>query len=315
MKKKLLLLTVMVLLMFSMTGCRKPFDTPEIVTIQPSQTAFLVPLTGDSTQQANMDSMEFLQEAKVPTKQVTIPHRWLQTGRNTLGIFPNGEWIKSASLILVERKPVSREWTSDSSTGTSASNQGVVTESKDSIGFVVGVSISSQIDESNAVKFLYRYNNKPLSSIMDEEIRTRVESKINEECGKRPLEQVMTEKSEILASVREDVIPYFEERGITITALGLKGQFDYVDSEIQKSINKKFTAEKEEQAQTSINRMNVEKADADKKVIEAQKAIMKEKLELMELENDKLWIQKWDGKMPQYMMGSESSMLISMPQQ
>jgi len=303
--KGILLACMLICLAGSLTACRKPYDTPEIITIEPSQTAFLVPLEGDTTNQVSMDSIEFLKQSKISTKRVQIPHKWLQTGRRNF----TGEWIPTMRLIIVERKPVSREWVNGTD-GSSTKNQGIITESKDSIGFVVGVSISAQIDEHNATKFLYRYNNKPLEEILDNEIRTKIESKFNEECGKRELEKVMGDKTDILKAVKEEVLPFFEERGITITALGLKGQFDYVDNDIQRAINEKFKAEKREQAQKATNRMNIEKAEADNKVIELQKTIMKEKIELMNVENQKTWIEKWDGKLPQYMTGDSSIMML-----
>ena len=48
------------------------------------------------------------------------------------------------------------------------SNQAIYAESKESIGFSVGMNCSAQIyTEQDAVKFLYSYNNKSLADIMD----------------------------------------------------------------------------------------------------------------------------------------------------
>lgn len=45
---KIILLTfTLALVAASFTGCIKPYDKPELVTIEASQTAFLVPLVGD----------------------------------------------------------------------------------------------------------------------------------------------------------------------------------------------------------------------------------------------------------------------------
>lgn len=312
MKKILLLISVVAFLLLGLVGCRKPYDTPEYVEASPSQIMFLVPLEGDSTQQGSTNSEEYLRQNLVQSKRVQIPHRWNQTGRYSW----QGEWIPTVAALILETKPEAREWTPDTSTGTAAVNQGIETESQDSIGFVVGVTIAAQIDnEEMGIKFLNRYNNKTLKSIMDNEIRSRVESKFNEECSKRTLEKVMSEKTDILQAVRDDVIPFFQDRGITITTIGLKGQFAYVDEEIQKSINAKFTAEKQEQAQEAINRMNEAKALTDKLVVETQKSIMKEKIELMELENQREWINKWDGKLPQTMLssGDDTAMMMEIP--
>ena len=108
--KRIIALVLMVTLMIPcLCACgRKPYDKPEFVTIEASQTAFLIPLVGDSGAQGVFESEALLLEAKVATKEIQIPHRWVQTGRKTY----MGEWRPSATLIVVERKPVSRSWES-----------------------------------------------------------------------------------------------------------------------------------------------------------------------------------------------------------
>ena len=55
--------------------------SPELVTIEASQTAFLIPLIGDINDQGAFESEELLLEAKIATKEIQIPHRWVQLGR------------------------------------------------------------------------------------------------------------------------------------------------------------------------------------------------------------------------------------------
>lgn len=114
--RKLLFLGIfMVVVCFCFTGCVRPYDKPEFQKIEASQTGFLIPLVGDSTSQSAFDSEEMLLANKVATKEVQIPHRWVQLGRMNWV----GEWRPSATLILVERKPVSRSWESGDSMATS----------------------------------------------------------------------------------------------------------------------------------------------------------------------------------------------------
>ena len=75
-KKLIVLLLVIVMSCTLFTGCRKPYDKPEFVTIEASQTAFLISLVGDTTTQSAFESEELLNEAKVATKEIQIPHRW-----------------------------------------------------------------------------------------------------------------------------------------------------------------------------------------------------------------------------------------------
>ena len=77
MKKIIAMFLTLVMCCTMFTGCffRKPYDKPEFVTIEPSQTAFLIPLVGDTTTQSAFESEEMLLEAKIATKEIQIPHR------------------------------------------------------------------------------------------------------------------------------------------------------------------------------------------------------------------------------------------------
>lgn len=304
-KKKLGLIMGVAVLSLGLMAC-KPYDKPEIVTVEPSQTVFMIPLDGKTSEQGNFMSEEFLKNAKVATKQVQIPHRWLKEGRGA--IFEKGRWIPSAKLIVVERKPITREWTEDAKTGTSTKNQGVVAESKESIGFMARMNCSAQIDEADAVKFLYRYNNKSLEDIMDTEIRARIESKFVEDCSKLTLEEILINKENIMKDVRTDVTAYFKERGVSITVIGLKGEFTYLNAEIQKSIDERFKSAKALESQRNENQRILEKAKAEAEAVRIQAETIGEQIKLKETENQAKAIEKWDGKLPQYMTGNGGTM-------
>ena len=84
--------------MTCLTGCVKPYDTPEFVTIEASQTAFLIPLTDDTSNQASFASEELLEQAKVATKEIQIPHRWVQ--RHRIREAPHSpRWFPPATAI------------------------------------------------------------------------------------------------------------------------------------------------------------------------------------------------------------------------
>lgn len=301
MKKLLAILLTVVMCCTMFTGCVKPYDKPEFVTIEPHQTAFLIPLIGDTTNQASFESEEMLREAKVAAKEIQIPHRWVQTGR----FHWRGEYRDTMALIVVDRSPVTREWSSSKDVGTSAVNQAIYAESSESIGFSAGMNCSAQIySEDDAAKFLYCYNNKPLSEIMDTEIRARVESKFVEECASRTLNDILTEKDDIMKTVRSDVEEYFAARGITITVLGMKDGLEYDDTTIQKSINDKFSSEMKLTTQKNENERIISEAEA---MAEANR-ILSESLTDEVLAQQ--YYDKWDGKLPNVMTGKDSGVML-----
>lgn len=301
MKKLLILTLTLIMLCTCLTGCVRPYDKPEFVTIEPHQTAFLIPLIGDTTNQASFESEEMLMQAKVAAKEIQIPHRWVQTGR----MHWKGEWRATMALIVVDRSPVTREWSATKDIGTSASNQAIYAESSESIGFSAGMNCSAQIySENDAVKFLYCYNNKPLSEIMDTEIRARVESKFVEECASRTLNDILVEKEKIMEDVRNDVVTYFADRGITITVLGMKDGLKYDDATIQKSINDKFSSEMKLTTQKNENERIISEAEAK---AEANR-ILSESLTNEVLKQQ--MYEKWDGKLPEVMTGSDNGVIV-----
>lgn len=303
--KKIILVSAIAAMMLSLTSCIKPYDKPEFVVIEPSQTAFLVPLIGDTTNQENFESEEMLNELKVATKEIQIPHRWVQTKRWSW----QGEYKPSSRVIVVERKPETREWINDG-----AVNNGIQAKTKDDIKFTVNLACTAQIDEANAARFLYRYNNKALAEIMDDEVKTKITSAVVGECAKYNQNELSSNTEAIMEKVSENVIPYFEERGITITALGLTGDFVYSDS-VQKSIDQRFQAEKEAESQEIKNQQEAANAEAKVKIaqMEAQailekQSVMDAEIRLKELENQKAWIEKWNGSVPQVVTSSDSNM-------
>lgn len=309
--KKLVLLVLMLVLCLSLAGCRKPYDKPEFVTIEASQTAFLIPLVGDTSNQGAFESEELLLEAKVATKEIQIPHRWVQTGRQSW----NGEWRPSATLIVVERKPVSRSWNSGTSTDTSTS--AIFGETSDAIGIYVGMNCTAMIEEKDAAKFLYRYNNTPLETIIDTDIKKMVEDRFNVETAKYTSTELSSKKGEIMEAVKAYVIDYFADYGITITVLGMKEGISYENPAIQAAIDEKFASEQELVIQQNKNEANIAKAEAEAQALilaaEAQaeaNRLLAESLTGNLLE--KMYYEKWDGKLPT-IYGGDNTPVIQMP--
>lgn len=299
------LIVVFALMAFCLCACSRR----EVHTIEANQTAFLIPLKGNTANQASFESEELLNEAKVAAKQVSITYT-----REKVGPMEH-QWIADNMLIIVDRTPVTREWADTANIGTSANNQAIYAESKESIGFSVGMNCSAQIyTEQDAVKFLYSYNNKSLADIMDSEIRARVESDFVEICAKYTMAEILTEKQAIMDYVRNDVTSYFADRGITITVLGMKDGIQYDDPSVQSAINAAFVANRESEAQAVKNQTKIDaaKADADAMLIKANaeaeaNKVMSESIteELLK----KQMYEKWDGKLPTISGGASTPII------
>ena len=311
MKKLFALMLVLVVSLTVFTGCIKPYDKPEFGTIEASQTAFLIPLIGDTSDQGAFESEELLLDAKVATKEIQIPHRWVQTGRKHW----KGEYRATATLIVVERKPVSRSWESGDSTASS-SNRAIFGETSDNIGIYVGMNCTAMIEERDAAKFLYRYNNTPLETIIDTDIKKMVEDRFNVETAKYASTELGAKKGEIMEAVKSYVVEYFKEYGITITVLGLKEGISFENDAIQKAIDKKFESEQELVIQQNKNEANLAKAEAEAKALiiaaEAQAEANRILAEsLTEALLKQAYYDKWDGKLPNVLTGSGADVMLN----
>lgn len=302
---------MLIITLLSFASCRKPYDKPEFQTITASQTGFLVSLVGDSGTQAAFDSEELLLQTKVATKEVQIPHRWVQMGRwNWVG-----EWKPSATLIVVERKPVSRSWESGNTAAESA-NRAIFGETADAIGVYVGMNCTAMIEEKDAAKFLYRYNNTPLDTIIDTDIKKMVEDQFNMVTAKYKSTELHEHKSEIITSIKETVIPYFKDYGITITVLGLKEGISFENPEIQDALDAKFASEQDLVIQQNKNEAELAKVEAEAKAViiaaEAQaKANELLAASITDTILEQMYYEKWNGVLPS-VYGAEGT-LIQVP--
>ena len=257
---KMLFVLVMVMFVVCLSGCIKPPLVEQFKEIKNNETAFVVQLEG--SQQAKLDSLDSLQKMQVSTKRINIPLRWRKTGRWSY----QGEWIPTVDIIIVNRSPVTREWSADLATGTNKKDEGVWVESMDSIGFSTGINCTAMVEEQNAALFLYHYTGGSLASIMDAQIRNEIQAVASEVAAKYRMDDCRERKLEIIKVIREVVIPKFAKTGITISTVGMFGGFAYEDKEIQASINKTFVAQQEKvvskaqlEAQTDKN-FTIEKA-------------------------------------------------------
>jgi hypothetical protein len=341
------LIVISTMSIFGMTGCIRPYDTPEYAEIDTSETGFLIPLKGNSGNQAKFQSEEYLRELKVAAKRVQITHRWSQEGR----LRNSGRWIPTVRLIKVNRSPVTREWTADATTGTAAKNQAIWIESSDSVGFSMGFTCTSFIPEEQAAKFLYWYPTGSLSNVMDAEVRGRIQQVAAEIAAKYPLDALRARKQEISDAVKNDITSFFAQRGIVITTVGMFGGMTYENVEIQRAIDNTVIAQqlkvvneaKFEAQQRDNDRVTLEanaiaerarriaSGEADAKKIAAQaeaqsirevnKALAEAQqnpllYQLRSLEVERARVEHWNGQYPGYLlqMGTASpNLMLQLP--
>jgi hypothetical protein len=256
------------------------------------------------------ESEEFLKQNKVATRRVQIPHRWLQTGR----FWWKGEWIDTVRLIRVDRSPRTRQWDAGNS-------RSIWVESRDSVGFSVDITVVANVQEQDVTQFLYLYpsdigGQSRLDYVLDNELRSHIQNRLAEKCAEYNMDELRTMKNEVMDHVRSHVIPYFDQRGITITNIGMGSGFAYESVEIQRAIDAVVEAQQQEEsaiaeqrAQSVRNQTSIDIATAAKQVaaleaearryeIDQATQAGEDYIRLLEIQRDIQWIEKWNGIRP-----------------
>lgn len=87
-------------------------------------------------------------------------------------LYSSGKWIKTVRVIKVDRAPITREWTKEKERSSTTHDDAFRIESKESIEWYQGVTVSASISEENAAKFLYNYSGKTLEYVLDNNVRS-----------------------------------------------------------------------------------------------------------------------------------------------
>jgi hypothetical protein len=285
MKRTTMMMMLLGLMVGALTvGCGDA-DQDESVDGKANETLFGVKLEGGQSS-VKFDSEKSLKSLQVAAKRVQIPHVKRSTGR----MWNSFEYYPAIAIYIVDRSPETREWTVGSG-GTSRSNQGIWAESSDSVSFSTGITISAMIKEEDAAKFLYRYPatgggmtepiegirrtipyRSELKSVMDREVRGKVQAVFSDFSAGYNMSDLRGKKLQIVEEIRKVVIPFFAERGITVTNVGLAGGFTYGNPDIQSAIDKVFVA----QRQKGVNKAMLDAQEDENKRIELKATALAE---------------------------------------
>lgn len=340
---KFLKLFVLLCITSCLTGCYRPFEPVKLEVVGTNEEAFLIPLVGDTEKQGKSNNEEFLQKNLVYTKQVKIPQQWVPVGFEYISA--NGHWKDAATLIKVDKSPVTREWTADPNSGTSNKNEAIWVMTSDQVEFSTGWVCTARISSrDDAVKFLHNYPNGSLTKVLDTEVRSKIQTVFGLEVTDLPMDKLRKQATPHIENTVKNIITFFKARGIEVTNLGISGGFIYKDQSVIDTLVKVFNAEQEKSmaiaklaAQEKLNERIVmeakgkadavlteKKAEADaiKMVAEARffetEKIVKNQdsyVKLKQLELQKVYLDKWDGAFPRYFMSNNSSpnMLLQLP--
>jgi regulator of protease activity HflC (stomatin/prohibitin superfamily) len=300
----LIAVLVVVLLGASLTGfgCQpRKYDE-----IKAYETAFSVPLQGDSAKQGQVFSENLLSENKISAKRYLIPYTKIYTSA-FMELLRIGKWVPAVQVIHVDLRNTTRAWTGAVTTGTSAGNQALVAETKESVDLSSEWNAVAQVNEKNAAKFVHFYYGQSLSDVMDQQVRPFIQQQFSAEVSKYSLSEFLLNKDTINNNVKSKTSQFFAERGIDILNLGMQGSITYLDPNIQSSINARIKSQNDYEAQKFQNSKRVETAEAaakEAKLLSGDTAIKLRELDIarIQAETNRAAVEKWKGDLPTTMV-------------
>ena len=336
---KLGMLCMVIFMMFNLTGCGDP-KLPMIVEVHPSETAFVIPLEGNTSSQGKMMSAEYLSQMKVATKRIYLAQTKISTGR----LWYEYKWKPTDRVITVDRKPITFVWENKNGDGeTNKNDNDINVESRDSIAFGVGISITAHIKEQDAALFLYSFPSGNLRSVLNDSIKSKTSEDLSllfaqydlegtpeivDENGvviQKLVEGARQRKGLIVAQSKKNLTEFFAKRGVTIDTFGLIGGLRYDDKQIQKAINDNFQSEldivnkrNERLAQEEVNDKQIAQSAADLEsannflqAADSRKQMVQLEVDMINAQARLKWAENWDGKLPLQILPENSNMLMS----
>lgn len=236
----------------------------EAVTIYPNETAFWIPDSGANKEgQSQFDSADYYNANRVALKRFVVPHALLSgSGFTAWGDY----YVPSGRLIVVDRTPYNREWTKETTRGTSTRNDSFPCQDNQGHDVTVEMTVGTSITELDAAKFLYKFGIKPpqgdrmdpnviftsiyfgrsLTEIMDTVGRGAVQAMVCSEISTRDLDKVNKEADVMLTSIQNKAKTFFTSYGITVDYLGWAGTFSFAPA-IQSAIDRRYIADKDKE--------------------------------------------------------------------
>lgn len=223
--------------------------------------------------------------------------------------------------------PVSMQhvvWTSDANEGKNVNSE-INVGCKGGAGFLLDVGLNYVLIPSKAAHIYFKFKTTDLDVISQGYIRNTTRNVLNNLAGTYTVDSLLTNRPIFEKTAQQQLFDYLIKDGIEISQLSILSTPRPTDSNLANSINLKIKAKQD--AETSQMQLQQSIAEANKKVATARgdsaskvigaqgQAIANEKLQLSltPMLIQKMWIEQWNGVMPQYMLGGNTNMMMQMP--
>lgn len=207
----------------------------------------------------------------------------------------------------------------------SKDNQEIIVGLKGGSSFKLNVGLNYMIKANRAAHIYFKFKTSDLEDINQGYLRNTTRKVLNDLAGAWTMDSLLNSRPLFEKTAEQNLSKILATDGIILNQLSILKTPEAVDPNLETAINAKIKAKqdaerKQTELQSSIADANKKIADARgdsaRTVIEAAgKAAANQKMEqaLTPAILRQQWINKWDGKLPQYIMGGNSNVLMQMP--
>jgi regulator of protease activity HflC (stomatin/prohibitin superfamily) len=210
--------------------------------------------------------------------------------------------------------------------GDSKDDESFTASSSEGKAVTIDLTFTYQYNQDEVAQVFTKFKGQSGKDVRDSFIKPNIISWTKEVIAKYKVADILgSERANVNIALTEYLADKFTNYGITISNVSLINV--EVDEETQEAINQKITAQQNAETQAINNQTSIDKAEAEAKVktttaqaeadallIEAQAEAEANRLIQESLTENVLtekYIEKWDGELPTYMTGSDTSTLFS----
>jgi regulator of protease activity HflC (stomatin/prohibitin superfamily) len=210
-------------------------------------------------------------------------------------------------------------WTKSPHEG-SPNDESITFQTKEGTSINADFGIAFHIERVNIAKVFTKYR-RGIDEISDVYLRNIVRDTLVEIASTKSLDDLMEKKGEFLKEANVEVIKRAALSGISVESISAIGDFRWPES-VRAAMNAKMVAT--QQAMRVENELRTTEAEQKKKIVEADAqvkiaeaeskatAMRGEALAKNPAVLKQMWIEKWDGKLPATVAGSDNGVMLNL---
>ena len=208
----------------------------------------------------------------------------------------------------------------------SAAGQQIIIGLKGGASFKIDIGLNYTILPAKVAHLYFKFKTNDLEDLNNGYIRNTTRKVLNDLAGQWTMEDMLNDRPTFEKTATQDLSALLKVDGIVLNQLTILKTPEATDPQLEAAINQKIKAKqdadrKQTELQSSIadaaKKMAEARGDSARTVIEASgKAVANKMMEqaLTPAILHQQWINKWNGALPVYMLGSNSSTLMQLPE-